>query len=163
MNTFQRIQAALASLRGLPMSAAGWAGDIAWFAFGAPVTRLDRGGRLRTVGEYSLHLSCPWRWLTSSGFQRADDTSPPSALHDLTKTAPRYEGVELTDSEHLTFRFDNGDVLIVEGVPDSRAHEPESGARDDEGDDDEYWRLLQAGLGTPHLVVSSSGVEWHEA
>ena len=59
---------------------AGWAGDIAWFQFGAVVKRSGGRGGQRNVGEYALHVSCPWRWVASSGFLRADDTSPGAAL-----------------------------------------------------------------------------------
>lgn len=131
---------------------AGWAGDIAWFQFGAAVTRPDRHGTPRTVGEYALHISCPWRWLADSGFPRADETSPPASLQALGESRSRLTQVDVDTTGHLVLHFHNGDSLVLDNAP----QEPGN-------DDVEYWRLLQPGLGTPHLVVSSSGVEWHEA
>jgi hypothetical protein len=132
---------------------AGWAGDIAWFQFGAQIKRPDRRGRDRLVGEYALHLSCPWRWSTSSGFVRADETSDRAALHSLGDPTPCFVDAARGPDGVLILRFENGDTLAIDDV--GEAPSPE--------DEVEYWRLLQPGLQAPHLVVTSAGVEWHEA
>jgi len=144
------IHAAFQPLHGLPMWAAGWA-DIAWFQFGAQVKRTARGDGERPVGAFALHISCPWRWCTSSGFVRADDTSDPAALQALGDPTCRLAGAATGPNETIILKFDNGDTLEVDSV------------RETAPDEVEYWRLLQPGLRTPHFVVSSSGAEWHEA
>jgi len=151
---FDVLRIPLQRLSGLLMREAGWAGDIAWFQFGGPITvSRPRLGGDRDVGEYALHLSCPWRWVASSGFVRADENSPDSSLEALGAIEARYVDAELTGDGNLALHFDSGDVLTVEGVPGDGAA----------SDDSEYWRLLQPGRSTPHLVVSSVGAEWQEA
>ena len=39
----------------------GRAGNLLWSGFGESVTITDMKGNLRTVSEYSLHISCAWR------------------------------------------------------------------------------------------------------
>lgn len=151
---FDILMVSLDRLRGLVMWDAGWAGDIAWFQFGGPITvSRPRFGGHRDVGDYALHLSCPWRWVASSGFVRADENSPDSNLEALGAIKARYANAELTADATLALHFDNGEVLTVEGVPGDGAA----------SDDSEYWRLLQPGRSTPHFVVSSAGAEWQEA
>ena len=153
MKNVQQITDALKSLRDLPTWGAGWAGDIAWFQFGQQVQRPHRRGGPRVVGEYALHISSAWRWCASSGFIRADETSDLAALQDLSASKPHFVGAERGPGGALVLRFDNGDTLAIDEAPDPETLE----------DEVEYWRLLQPGLQTPHLVVSSNGVEWHEA
>ena len=132
---------------------AGWAGDIAWFQFGEAVARRDRASKERAVGQYAVHISCAWRWLAASGFVRAEDTSPSPLLHALGELRARVAGATVAGDGELALRFDNGDTLLIEGAASAEAG----------SDEVEYWRLFQPGRGTPHLVVSSAGVEWHEA
>jgi hypothetical protein len=130
---------------------AGWAGDIAWFQFGKRVTAKNRAGRRREVGEYALHISCAWVWRTDSGFIRADEDS--SSLSELGALMARVESLSAEVGGGLELRLSNGDLLRVEA----------EGTGNDGGEETEYWRLLQPGRQTPHLVSSSLGVEWHEA
>ena len=153
MTSAEPIQVALDSLRHLPMWDAGWAGDIAWFAFGAQVQRPDRRGGQRVVGEYALHISCPWRWCAVSGFVRADETSDSAALHALGQPTTHFVSGGRDSGGPLILRFGNGDTLEI-----ADPGEPPSSE-----DEIEYWRLFQPGLQTPHFLVSSTGVEWHEA
>jgi len=145
------VRGALRPLIEKPMWEAGWAGDIAWFQFGERVTAKDRAGRSREVGEYALHISCAWVWRTDSGFIRADEDS--SSLSELGALMARVESLSADVGGGLELRFGNGDLLRVET----------EGTGDDGGEGTEYWRLLQPGRQTPHVVSSSLGVEWHEA
>ncbi len=152
MFDFDAIRTPLSNLKGLRMWAAGWAGDIAWFQFGGPVQRPEaRGPGTREVGEYALHLSCPWRWVTSSGFVRADEHSDRSALGALDSLQATYVDAELAADGELILRLDIGDALAIEGMPSSAATHKS-----------ECWRLLQPGLNTPHFVVSTTGTLWVE-
>ena len=160
MKPTPEIAVALAPLFGLPMWEAGFAGDIAWFQFGAAVTRPDYHGGTRVVGQYALHLSCPWRWVASSGLVRADETSSHETLQTLGKDRPCLNRADVADDGTIALRFGNGDLLLVDMPGDGAA---EVGMPGDGDEEVEYWRLFQPGSVTPHFVVSSSGAEWHEA
>ncbi len=62
-------QKALAPLVGLPLRCFGRAADLLWVHFGEFREIPDRKGGTRTVGEWALHVQCPWRI-----------TQPPSIL-----------------------------------------------------------------------------------
>jgi hypothetical protein len=141
-----------ALLRNRAMWAAGRAGDIAWFQFGGPVKNESAAGQPRDVGEYALHIMSAWTWRTAAGFLRADDTSEPSSLQSLADSKPCLASSRQGDSGTLLLVFDDGDLLTIEQPPEA-----------DIGDDAEHWRLFQPGRQTPHLVSSTSGIEWHEA
>ena len=116
MNRIESIYVVLNRLRGLPMWSAGWAGPIAWFQFGGPVGRASRRGGQRSVGQYALHLSCPWRWCAPSGYVRADERSPPSSLQALGESAACLAGVEADFRGALILSFDSGDTLGIDDV-----------------------------------------------
>jgi len=145
------VRGALRPLIDKLMWEAGWAGDIAWFQFGQRVTTRDRAGRTREVGEYALHISCAWVWRTDTGLVRADEDSPD--LSDLGRLLTSVQTVSAEAAGGLELQFSNGDLLRVEV----------EGLTDNPVEQTEYWRLLQPGRKTPHVVASSSGVEWHEA
>jgi hypothetical protein len=142
---------ALHQLIGLPMWAAGLAGSMAWFQFGARVALKDRKGAERIVGEHALHLSCDWRWATTSGFCRADEESPREAVNALGDSNSRVQSAEVGTAGDVTLVFGDGELLTFNH---------DSGDGDD---DDERWRLFQPGRLTPHFVASSASYAWHEA
>jgi len=145
------IEAAFLPVLKLPMLRAGWAGDVAWFSFGGPVRRPSHRGGERLVGEYALHLGSGWRWITDSGLVRADENSSRDELAVLGRDGPRLDTITAFGNGGLTLRFVSGEQLEV------------SGESEEEEEESEYWRLFQPGLQTPHLVVSNSGADWHEA
>ena len=51
----------VSELIGKAMWACGRAADMATFQFGGPRPVVDFYGRPREVGEYALHVQCPWR------------------------------------------------------------------------------------------------------
>jgi hypothetical protein len=55
------IQRSLSVLVGLPLWALGRAADLAWFEFGDRRTVLSHLGKEKLVGDYALHIQCPWR------------------------------------------------------------------------------------------------------
>ena len=72
------------------------------------------------------------------------------ALAALGASRPSLVAWERNAEAALALTFDNGDTLLIEDHP-----EPAE-------DDVEYWRLFNPALITPHFVVSSDRVEWHE-
>jgi len=57
----KEIQNAAAVLIGKPLWECNRAGDMAMFQFGARRMMPSPRGVMREVGEYALHLQCPWR------------------------------------------------------------------------------------------------------
>jgi hypothetical protein len=55
------IQGAMSALAGLPLWALGRAADLAWFEFGERRTVRTHLGNEKQVGDYALHIQCPWR------------------------------------------------------------------------------------------------------
>ncbi len=55
------IQRIVSAIVGLPLSALGRAADLAWFEFGSRRTVLSHLGKEKVVGDYALHIQCPWR------------------------------------------------------------------------------------------------------
>lgn len=55
--TRQQVIAALSQIIGLPLTEAGRAADMRTFEFGT-LRPGDRGG---SVGDFALHVQCPWR------------------------------------------------------------------------------------------------------
>lgn len=61
------IQAALAPLRGLPLYNIGRCAGMLWVQFGPPRRVPSRLNPERMLGEYALHLQCPWRISGTTG------------------------------------------------------------------------------------------------
>ncbi|MBI2807318.1 MAG: hypothetical protein HYX68_20240 [Planctomycetes bacterium] len=145
MDVKAKVNDALAVLEGLPLWSIGRAGSLEWFAFGAKKNAITIHNKQKVVGEFALHLDCPWKLLGVDGSLLADDQSDLNLLAALAEPAllcGRREAGEMGD-----FRLDffGGVSLMVH-------------ASDQQGDG-EYWRLFQPYSGLPHFVVGSNGVE----
>src|SRR5579859_5778257 len=71
---------ALKRLLDLPLWAIGRAGSLEWFQFGSKrIVSTLRGGT-KEVGEFALHLDCPWRLTDSAGNSVASDESATEVL-----------------------------------------------------------------------------------
>src|SRR5262249_58293817 len=57
----EQIKRTIAPLVGLPLWAFGRAADLVWIHFGSRRTVTDRKGVEKQVGDYALHVLCPWR------------------------------------------------------------------------------------------------------
>jgi hypothetical protein len=56
------IQNVISVLVGMPLWSLGRAADLAWFQFGGPkVVKGWQGKEKKEVGDYALHVQCPWR------------------------------------------------------------------------------------------------------
>ena len=168
------IEHALAPLLGLPLLNAGRAGAMLWLQLGEQRTIDDDRLGPRDVGDFALHVSCPWRILGPEGihaasgdlFTPADPDADPTtfewdqpganwcdirlrAFIDATADAPRaVSGVSADEIGSL--RVFLGDDFVLDVFPDSsHADHIES----------EYWRLLQPGTAAAHVVVGSEGIE----
>ena len=110
----------------------------------APRTVPTFGGGSKEVGEYALHLDCPWRLVGPTGLAVATDESEPEELARLGSPPLVCAAVSGSDEGGAGVQFVGGWRLVVEpGDPD----------------DLEYWRLFRPGAEGPHVVVSAAGVE----
>ena len=127
----------------------------------------------REVGEYTLHVSCPWRLVGPEGLVVAsgDLFTPADPLADLADFDWEVPGASWCDVRLQAFiaatagdpptvtaisadelgslRLFLGDEYVLDIFPDSSpAPHVES----------EFWRLLQPGSGAPQFVVGSEGI-----
>lgn len=168
MTTLERqIQTALSSLIGLKLCLTKTTGNLRGFHFG----EIRKVGHA-LMGDYALHISCPWRIedgariLTGSGdyYHRADDNEDPTWEYGMVWGTYQEQvlrsllgGVD-TETDTLT---NVSDLLVVEEVRVSAFGDVAislsggyrlllfpSGARGEE------WRLLPPG-DAPHFVVEA--------
>ncbi len=167
-NMKHEIEAALQVLLGQPMWGSARAADMEMFAFGSRVSRTDALGRSREVGEYGLHVQCPWR-ITCSGriiVGYGDVHDPRGELQDSSAFDPDVPGStrrderlelffreaehrvrEVSASETGDIRLRFGNDCLLETFADSSTN-GQGGS--------EYWRLLQP---SGHFVVTARGIQ----
>jgi hypothetical protein len=156
------IQEALAPLVGLPLRRLGRAADLLWVQFGEMRELPDRRGGTRWVGEWALHVQCPWRLtrppaiLLARGdcFYEADSGDPydwnaggesrfdrcaAPLNREFESSPPQVETVAVDEVGGFTLRL-SGD-LVFEVFPDECS-----------GTDAEHWRFFQPGGDGPHVV-----------
>jgi hypothetical protein len=170
----EEIERALAPLIGRPLWDAGRAGAVLWLQLGERRTRPDDQIGRREVGEFALHVSCPWRLVGPDGmvvasgdlFTPADPAAelanfewdqPGANWWDvrlqafIAATAEAPLAVSSVFADELgSLRLILGGEFVLDLFPDS-SHAPHV--------ESEFWRLLQPGTGEPHIVVGSEGLE----
>lgn len=195
----ERIKERLGVLIGLPLRDAGRVVDLQWFSLGGPLdiadpwgafiearrrgeasapppptatsqTLVAPGSATRTVGEYEVHVQCPWRLrrpggiITGSRDRYQPAGSEPHKIPDgfdwkRSRTTRLDERVGILFAERsdslrvesvqadwvggFTIEFSLGYALDV--FPDSTASR-------------EYWRLLRHGTQERQFVVGSEGI-----
>ena len=138
------IERALRPLMGLPLWSIGRAGSLEWFQFGDPrIVPAFRGGS-KEVGEYALHLDCPWRFVEPAGRVVVTDESDSELLAQVADPPLVCAGVSGSDDGSAQLQFAGGWQLIVE-----------RGGQDHL----EYWRLFRPAAEGPHFVVGPAGIE----
>jgi hypothetical protein len=158
--------AALSQLIGLPLTAARRAADMRTFQFG-PLRPVGGG----SVGDWALHVQCPWRIEGPDGivtgrldlWEPADENALVDEKWDY-ETAPNLQdarlewwlmgpeasrvvrGVDADAFGSAALRFDHDFVLRL--FP--------AGTRSED------WRLFRPKTGHPHLVIIGGAVEQHD-
>jgi len=95
------------------------------------------------VGEYALHLDCPWQLVGPDGLA-ASDESEPESLAAVGRPPLICEAASSAGDGGAAIRFAGGWALSVcAGGPN----------------DLEFWRLFRPGMDEPHVVVGPAGVE----
>ncbi len=171
MKLQDRITKALSALIGLPLWRAHRAMDVEVFAFGERRPRRNRKGKEAEVGEYALHIQCPWRIVGPDGMvvgsedrnypedENADrgefDSDGPSRCESRMagwlkgySTAPlKVERVEADYVGGFKLFFQQG--FVMEAFP----------ANSLQGEYSERWRLLRPSEEERHFVVCGYGTE----
>lgn len=171
--TADLVLAHLRPLIGLPLSAARRAADLRNFQFGQ-MRPADRG----TVGEYALHIQCPWRIEALEGVVtgRSDLWEPTEVPADFDWHTWKYDHGNLQDSRLQALLqgcdpqtrsiVNTTGQLVVEAVEADRfggAVLSLSGGYRlvlfPAGSAGEDWRIFQPGNDESHFVISGGTVE----
>jgi hypothetical protein len=137
------IERALRPLTGFPLWALGRAASLVWFQFGDRRTVPSLRGGQKEVGEYALHLECPWQLVGPDRRAVVTDQSESELLVQVARQSLLCSGADGSDDGGIRLRFAGGWLLAVEpGDPDQL----------------EYWRLLRPTAGAPHFVIGPAGI-----
>jgi len=164
----EEIAHALSALMNLPLWAANRAADMEMFQFGERRVWKDTKAIDREVGEYALHIQCPWRIVNSHGivvgsqdihypldesadWDQADGTRRDRRiaawLGEHSSAQPRVERIE-TDSVG-GFKLFMEHNVVLEVFP----------AHSLRGEYSEHWRLFRPSEEGRHFAVTGHGVE----
>lgn len=165
----QKIESALSVLIGLPLWGGHRAADLQVLKFGIRISTADRKGRPCEIGEYGLHLQCPWRISGPDGVVvgAMDLYHPPgeqpevppdfnwetgnrrderlSAFFERTKDNPT-QVLKASANDCGGFVLDLAGGFQLEVFPADSLP-------------DEYWRLLKPRDLESHFVVTGKGIE----
>lgn len=160
----------LSDLIGLPLTRTTRAANMECLKFGA-VYRTDKDGKINNIGEFALHLQCPWRLTNESNiivgsddlYQQADETAEYDENYNYHEFNANLRDVKLDQliSKNklsiisvtadkfggLEIYFDNNIKLTV--FPDLASKA-----------DNEYWRLIDfRNEKSKHLESWTTGYE----
>ena len=160
--TRQQLIAALSQIIGLPLTAARRAADMRTFQFGT-LRPVDRG----SVGEFTLHVQCPWRVEGPGGIVtgRLDLWEPVEGNVPFDKNWDYEESPNLQDARIDQWLAKHAEVLVVMSVDADEF----GGALISFGQGfvlrmfpagtrGEDWRLFRPKTSAPHLVVNGGEV-----
>jgi hypothetical protein len=169
VNAITTIQQALAPIVGLPLRCIGRAANLLWLHFGEMRSAGTRGGGTKTVGEWAIHVQCPWRicrhghivvacqdYYCSPGGEALDDDwdSPGKSRFDSLATIlctefetrpPVVSSVNVDEVGGFSLNFNAGYRLDVFPA--------------DSNDSSEDWRVFQPGSGNKHFVYREQGTD----
>lgn len=167
----EQIEAELRILIGQPLTDGGRA-LLQWFAFGPPHTIIDPHGDQQQIGEYTLHIQCPWRITSPNGvvagsgdlgYAAGDDPYadvPPSRLS-------RQGNNRCDERMRMFLYYAHHSCLVVETV-----HADNIGSLriffnagytlevfPNDSLKEEYWRFCKPYIDNQHFLVTGQGIE----
>jgi hypothetical protein len=166
-----QIELALNVLVGKSLWASHRAADMEMFQFGGRVAVTNHRGEPGEVGEYALHIQCPWRVVGLEGISvgSGDLYYPPGDAEGAADFD--YDGKQSRRDRRLLdlFQTEAEDFLVVEDVQAddvgslrltfSQGYALELFPADSLlMEDNEHWRFFRPGLDNPHFVVSGLGI-----
>jgi hypothetical protein len=171
MKLQDQIIEALSVLIGLPLWEAVRAMNMEMFSFGERRKRLNRKGEEIEIGEYALHVQCPWRIIglnrivvgyedrnypedEDSDWQAFNPDGPTRCEARVAAWLREYSGspliVERVEADAVGgFKLFLHHGFILEAFP----------ADSLQGEYSEHWRLLQPSEKKKHFVITGYGVE----
>lgn len=167
MDQRANVEQSLHLLIGQPLVNAGRAADMIWFSFGKEGKVIDSRGNQRSVGEFSLHVQCAWRFLGPDGILvGSNDIYSPAEKISEPKTDFNWDvpGENRCDERIKQLFTDRKSSLVVDEIHadfvggfkilfgDGFALEvfPNSSCGVEE------WRLFQPGANRPHFVLKGT-------
>ena len=172
-NSFENdIQRTLGALIGMPLWAMGRAVDLAWFEFGSRRTVKGWKGVEKEVGDYALHVQCPWRIILRDKIVigRGDIFCTPEESDE--PTPPDFDWQKGNRFDRIAEEFCQGESqqLLVQAVNTGevgrlaivleRGYKLEVFPHD--SDNAEHWRFFKPYVEGPHLVFSGKGLQHGE-
>lgn len=161
--TRQRVIELMSRLIGLPLSAVRRAADMRTFQFGT-LRPVNRG----SVGDFALHVQCPWRIEGSEGIVtgRLDLWEPPEDDTSLDENWDYETSPNLQDARlHVWFEQNKASLVVQAVDADDFGGAAVSLGQGfvlrifPSGTRGEDWRLFQPNTEAPHLVVSGGAAE----
>ncbi|MGE0822973.1 MAG: hypothetical protein AB7G75_32205 [Candidatus Binatia bacterium] len=158
---------------GLPWWAIGRVVDLVWLQFGQRRRVRTSRGNSKVVGDWALHLQCPWRIGGPQGLIVAsDDRFYPAGNPDKVPKQWRWDTGPNRFDERVKSFFSAipegfGVVQKVQGDRFGGAHLKLTNGLMIEifpsdtlsSDDAEHWRLLQPSRKARHFVVTNQGIK----
>ena len=168
----QTVELALAPLQGMAMWGAARAADMLTLQLGEPRMDTSPMGRRREIGEYALHVQCPWRLTENARLIVGSGDLYTPAEPSVDRVAFQWDAVGASWWDHQLRGFfsDRAPIRIERIAADpfggfllacssNISFEVFPNTSAVPHDDSEYWRLLKPGDSTKHFVVCASGLE----
>jgi hypothetical protein len=162
------IQRSLSALVALPLWALGRAADLAWFEFGGRRTVLSHLGREKLVGDYALHIQCPWRMMrgdkiiTGRGdiFSTPEESEEPTPADFDWQRGNRFDRIVAALFDHESRQFTVRGLQA--GEVGNFVVEMEDGYKLEvfpyDSETGEHWRFFKPYSDEPHIVFSGTGL-----
>ena len=164
------VQDALQSLVQLRLRCIGHAANLLWVQFGEWREIPDRDSGTRTVGDWALHIQCPWRFTRGSriivaarDFYHYADTDKPYDWHAGGES--RFDRLAVAFNAELGAVAHHVSVITSDGVDGFRlAFSPELGfdvfpCAATSSPKHEFWRLFQPATEGRHIVFGTNASE----
>lgn len=162
------IQSSVAVLVGKTLWRCTHAADLAAFQFGSPREVLKFDGERALVGEYALHVQCPWHIAEAAKIiVGSGDVLYPADRVSLGEEKPSADKQLNRRDALIETLFQNGRTFKVESI----SAKPGLGLEinfyeglalevfPNDSSADEHWRLLRPNFAEPHFVVTGNGIE----
>ena len=100
------------------------------------------GGNGDEIGEFVIHIECPWTW-TKNGVELANQDSDSGFIDLLAKSPVACKSASTNDDWITEIRFEDDSTLTIQA-------QPRAGLRRKE-----YWRLMEPAEDRIHISVGS--------
>ncbi|HTW32771.1 MAG TPA: hypothetical protein VMD76_13910 [Candidatus Sulfotelmatobacter sp.] len=163
------IENSMTALVGLPLWAVGRAADLAWFQFGSRRAVKGWKGEEKIVGEWALHVQCPWRItraetiVTGRGdiFCTPEETNEPTPADFNWEKGNRFDRIAeqlFGDGSH-EFSVQCIELGDAGAIEIRLEHDYKLQVFPQDSESAEHWRLFRPYVDERHLVFSGRGFQ----